>query len=163
MKIFLSIALLVISIATSVDGSSTVADERSFPNIFITSDVSYTDLANGGSFTLYAATSPGSTYRILSVATVASGCTNFTGGDRSIYIGTVNEKKWLFPNNILSDVGSISLIRTSDGIGIHPSLDSMAISDTNSGDDIIIRYYDGNTDHTSGSLTLSIVLFQTAQ
>lgn len=163
MKKFLSIALLIISIAASVEGGTTVADERSYPNIFVTSYVSHTDLANGGFFSLYDATSPGSTYRILSVATVASGCNNFTGGDRSVYIGTANEKKWLFSSAILQDVGAVSLIRTSDGIGIHPSLDSMAISDTNPGENIIIRYYDGAADHTSGDLTLSIVLFQTAQ
>jgi hypothetical protein len=138
-------------------------DERSYPNIFVTAMVGVADIASGASFVLYNAISETSTYRILSINSVASGSEDFVNGDRCLYIGTETDPKWMIHNYTLATVGNTSLIRTTDGmVGINPSASTLAISETEPGSNIVAKYMGGTVDYTSGHITLSIVLFQTS-
>lgn len=158
--VFLLICILIISVGL-IKGSVISTDERSYPFIFIKGFVSYSDLANNGVFDLYKASMATSTYRITSLATAGINSTNFTGGDKSIYIGNLNEQRWVLSQQTLAQAGDMSFIRASEGLGINPSFDFIATDDTLPGADIIIAYYNGTTDYITGKLFFSITLVQT--
>lgn len=144
-----------------IKGEIVSLDERSYPFIFIKGNGTYSDLANGNQFILYEATSATASYRIVSLVTSGANSVNFTGGDRSIYIGTSGQQRWMLHGQSIGNAGGYSLIKSSEGIGINPSYDYIATDETTPGDNIIISYYDGTTDYVEGKLFFSITLFQT--
>lgn len=132
------------------------------PFIFATVTISHTDLASGGSKTLYTASSGTATYRIISLASVATGGTNFSGGDRIINIGTSSVQKWFISASAAATTGSVSLVMSASNSGIQPSTTSDAITDTAAGANIVAKYSGGTTDYTAGAVVLSIIMIQTA-
>jgi len=144
-----------------IHGSILSTDERSYPYIFIKGFVTYNDLSNNGIFTFHVSSMLTSTYRIISITTLAANSTNFLGGDRYIYFGNLNEPRWYLSPQTNALVGNMSFVKESEGLGIIPSLDLLATDDTLPGFDLVIRYYNGTTDYTSGQLFFSITLFQT--
>lgn len=135
-------------------------NEQYYPNLFITKTVSYSDLANGGDFIFYAATSSIAQYRIFSVVSQGNESINFLGGDRSLYIGTINETKWILDANSLAVCGQQSFTTNSQGLGFTPSFDTIATIGTIPGEDIIVKYIGGSTDYTIGQIIINIFLFQ---
>jgi len=144
-----------------VKAGSCSSDERSYPLIFVSCNVLYSDLSSGASFTLHSADTGTSQYRIISVASDASSSTGFGGllANRNIYIGTSGDHKWTMSATNLASVGTNSF---STAQGFDPSNTDNAIGETSAGADIIIQNYGGTTDYTSGELVLQMFIIETA-
>jgi hypothetical protein len=147
-------------INTGDDQNPIVSIENPF--IFVTRTISHTDLASGASFSLYNASSGTATYRIISLASVATGSVNFSTGDRIIDIGTASVQKWFISANAAATTGTTSLVMTSDDSGIQASTTSDAITDTAAGANIVAKYSGGTSDYTAGTIVLSMIMIQTA-
>ncbi len=141
-------------------------DEMMYPSLFISKTIHYSDLANGGVFTIYSADTTLAQYRIMTVVSSAQDSVDFMNGDRNISIGTSAEEKWVIPESGLIICGGTSLTTdssTGSSIGIHPTPYQLAFSMTSPGLDITARYSGGTADYLSGSITISVYLFQSRQ
>lgn len=132
------------------------------PVIFATVTVSFSELASGASKVLYTASSGTATYRIIDIVSVVTGGVNFTGGDRVIDIGTAAQQKWYISANAASTTGTTSLVTSVDNTGIQASSTTNAITDTAAGANIVAKYSGGTTDYTAGTVSLTLMLIQTA-
>lgn len=154
---------LILAVTIHTAHGLTEIDEKFYPNFFITQTVSYADLANGNPFVLYTAISSQSQYRITQIVTCTQDAVDFAGGDRDISVGTINQEKWVIPAASLAVSGTSSLTTNNVGVGIQPTASSPALSLTDAGQNIVVRYSGGTTDYTSGAVTISIAIFQSNQ
>ena len=160
------IIFIIFLLFTSINQikSLTEEDDDSFyPHIFITVTVYYNNLSSGQIFNLYQANTPNAEYRILAINSVAGLSSNFTGGDRYLSIGTNTEEKWIITPTSLNSCGYYSLTQNTVDIGIQSSFNSIPLSLTGEGQNITVQYSGGTTDYTSGSICLSIYIFQSDQ
>ena len=125
--------------------------------------VNFSELALGGTKVLYTAASGTAKYNVLGVYIVASGSTQWSGGDRFITI----------TDNVAAGFGIIApitlqTVATSSYSWISPANDTFGIQlpntdplvSTAAGTNIIVKYSGGTTDWTSGTGSISMVLYQ---
>ena len=132
--------------------------------IYVSTTIAYTDLASAGVKTLYTASSPTATYIILDIATLATGSTNFAGGNRTVDIGTSAVTKYFVSSAALGTVATTSLVKSVSNTGIQPSTTSNSLTATVAGANIVAQYAPtvGTVDYTSGLVEITMVLIQTS-